>query len=304
MEITIDANGMPSFTLNDLSGALSGDGTERIGFGISTGVKPNVTFQARSIQQNAASLAEGRPVFKSVVFMRLQHPGERDTVERPATRQDVMRFPAEYRRYCQGRADIPDGTPLEVIWPNHPDIVKMLQYHMVFTVEQLQTLNDTQLQNIGMGAWEWQQKARNYIAAVEKGQGFAQYEERDRRNAIEIQRLTEQNMKMAQQLQAMMNQLANMQSGQMMQAGLTNGGMASPMAAAPAVFQPPIVLQNGMMPAAPYEIGADEHTPPAGMSAQEMAAAELERLAASSNEVFQEDLTATPSAGRPTKGKK
>lgn len=284
-QIEISADGVPSYTLEQ---AMRGDGTERLGFGEQNGKQgPYVNFYAKSVPNGAASLDAGRPVFKSIVFMRLQHPGERDCLDRPATRADANRFPSEYRRYIEGRMDAPDGVPLHVLFPNHHDIVQALNYHKVFTVEQLARLNDTQMQNLGMGGLEWSQKAQRYLAHLEKGEGFAKYEEQLRRQALELERANQLNQDLSTKLQALTNQVAMLMQNQMAAGGVMPMGVlthtmgeAPAMAAARAQIQP-----NGFAAPAAHELGADENVP------QQTRPADL----STGNDSFLEDLAAASS---------
>lgn len=271
MQIEIDAQGMPNFTLEKGDSFLA-NGTERIGFGDNSGAaKPFVNFYPKTVPMPAASLAAGRPIFKSVVFMRLQHPGERDNIDRPATRDDALRFPVQYRQYCEGRQGVPDGIPLDVLFPNHQDVREGLNFHKVYTVEQLAVLTDTQLQNIGFGGYEWQQKAKRYLAALDEGKGFAQHEETIRKLQVEMDRTSQTNGDLARQVQRLTDQLAAVLQGQNPLVGQAPGQAAMPMhlqQQAPA----PVIQHDGMfLKPAPGELGADDIThmsrPPAETAA-------------------------------------
>lgn len=257
--IEISADGMPSYTLAEV---MKGDGTERIGYGTQQGeTGPYVNFYAKSVPHGAASLDESKPVFKSIVFMRLQHPGERDTLERPATRADANRFPRAYRQYVEGRQDVPDGVPLHVLFPNHHDIVQALNFHRIHTVEQLANLNDTAMQNLGMGGIQWSNKARRYLEHLQRGEGFAKYEEKLRRQELDLERATNLNQELSVKLQALTNQVAQLMQVQMAAGGvMPMGVMTHGMGVAPAAAaMPPQMQRNGFIQSAPHEIGADDH---------------------------------------------
>lgn len=256
--IEIGADGMPSYTLQDV---MKGDGSERLGYGTQQGqAGPYVNFYARSIQNGQASLDTGRPMFKSVVFMRLQHPGERDVIDRPATRADVHRFPVAYRQYVEGRQDVPDGVPLHVLFPNHHDVVQALNFHRVFTVEQLAELNDTQKQNLGMGGLEWSNKAKRYLEHLSRGEGFAKHEEIIRRQQVEIDRQQQLNGELTAKLQALTNQVAMLMQNQMAAGGvLPPGGITHTIGEAPGMAAMPRLQPNGFAAPGPGEIGADDH---------------------------------------------
>jgi hypothetical protein len=305
-QITVE-NGVISYTLDK---EYTGNGTERIGYGNApNGPQPHVTFYAKQAQHGAASLDQGKPVFKSIVFMRLQHPGERDVYEQPARPSDAERFPREYRHYCSGRVGIPDGAPLQVLFPNHEDVVSNLQYHRIYTVEQLANLSDTALQNIGMGGLEWQGKARRWLDAVKGGGGFAQLEENQRKLQVDNTRLRDQNQQMTSQLQALTNQIAQLTNAMIQQGGvIPAGGLVhqgfgnAPGLAAFPTQQPARMMPNGFAAPGPGELGADDHVPhvsaypdqaPAGV---ETPIAELLK-----GDTFADDLTQPeqPATGRP-----
>jgi guanyl-specific ribonuclease Sa len=263
--IEITESGVPSYTL-DQNSAYRGDGTERIGYGQREGEQgPYVNFYARSLPNGAASLDASKPVFRSVVFMRLQHPGERDCIDRQATRADADRFPAAYRRYCDGRAAEPDGVPLHVLFPHHDDIVQMLRYHKVFTVEQLAKLSDTQMQNLGMGGMEWSQKAQRYLAHLERGGGFAKLEDQLRRTQADNERQRAVNDDLSAKIQALTNQLGVFMQAQTQ--GMPMAAMGGMQALAQMGIAPAPVGQqqrHGFVQAAPHELGADDNVPQPG----------------------------------------
>jgi hypothetical protein len=287
-------DGKPSYTLD--SKEWRGDGTERIGYG--SGPKPFVLFYARAMPHGAESLAAGRPVFKTIVYMKLQHPGERDFIDRPATRLDANNYAVEYRHYCSGREDRPDGAPLELLFPNHPDVVTVLQFHRIYNVEQLAALNDTQMQNLGFGGFEWMQKARRWLDAMKQGdQGFAALEEGQRKLQIENGRLAEQNKQLISQVQALTSQISNLTNSLAQMGGVIPGmvthGMA-PGASAMPIAQPSYLQSNGFASPAAGEIGADEHKPtprPTDAAAQLMPVEDLMR-----GDTFAEDLAPVPAA--------
>lgn len=132
-----------------------------------------VEFTSRSVLDEVASREEARPVHVQVDYVRIQQPGERDAIIRPAHDGDRRRFKMHWAAYQEGRQAIPEGTPLSVIFPANPEIIENLKYDKVFTVEQLASLTDTQKQNIGMGALAWSQKAYAFLDMATSSKGFA-----------------------------------------------------------------------------------------------------------------------------------
>lgn len=131
-----------------------------------------VKFTKKSVQNALKSKEAGRPVFEAVVFVHIQQPGERDYIEKPATDEHVYRFPRQWAAYQRGEEAVPEGTPTSILFPQNPEVVDMLKFSKVYTVEQLASCNDTQLQNLGLGGRTFMEKARQYLASADKGKGF------------------------------------------------------------------------------------------------------------------------------------
>lgn len=131
-----------------------------------------VEFTLRAVPDEIASRDAQRPISRQVDYIRIRQPGERDEIMRPAHDGDRRRFARHWEAYQAGRQEMPDGTPLSILFPNNPEIVENLKYLKVFTVEQLAGLNDTQVQNVGMGARAWQQKAAQFLMLSDDGKGL------------------------------------------------------------------------------------------------------------------------------------
>lgn len=131
-----------------------------------------IEFHTVAWHNKVKSQEAGRPVHEPAVFLKIQHPGEHDFVDRPATDADKNEFPRQWAAFEVGRQAIPEGTLLATLFPNHPEVVEMMRFQKVFTAEQLADLNDTQLQSLGMGGRKFQTEAKQFLAAAEKGKEF------------------------------------------------------------------------------------------------------------------------------------
>ncbi len=131
-----------------------------------------VEFVSRSVQDEVQSRDAGRPVFVQVDYVRIRQPGERDEILRPAHRGDQRRFARRWQAYQEGRQELPNGTPLAILFPNNPEVVENLKYDKIFVVEQLAALNDTQIGNIGLGGRQFVDKAKAFLAAASNGKGL------------------------------------------------------------------------------------------------------------------------------------
>jgi hypothetical protein len=106
-----------------------------------------VKFFVKPLQDNAASLKEGRPVFVDAELIDIKIPGDRTGgVCRKASPHDKQRFAAHYQAF-KSRIEVPvEGTPL-IEWPLITrSLAEELAFHHVKTVEHLSTMSDN---NIG-----------------------------------------------------------------------------------------------------------------------------------------------------------
>lgn len=170
-----------------------------------------VAFYPKAKRNEAKSKAEGKPVFDTVDFVKIQHPGEKlNIVDREATEIDKRRFSNHWNAYCQGRAQIPDGVPLNLLFPNHPHIEATLKQYNVHTVEQLANLSGNAIGTVGMGAQDWVNKAKKYLEQAEKGVNHHQMQklldERDNKIAQLQRQIDEMAAQFAQAVAAQTNQ--------------------------------------------------------------------------------------------------
>lgn len=183
-------------TIDGQSGTIQADGWVRMG----SDDRVNVLFYRKSVLDRVKSVEAGRPVHIAMDYVRIQQPGEKDYADRPVDddRSVIARWPRHWDAYQKGRAAAPDGTPVEMLFPQNPEIAANLHTLAVHTIEQLATLTAHGMQTIGMGATQWQQKAKQFLAAANGGAG--------------MHRLAEQNAKLLSQLETQANQIASLRT--------------------------------------------------------------------------------------------
>lgn len=157
-------------------------------FGGQTQDSAMAEFYNTAVQNNFKSEQEGRPIFEDRVFIRIRTPGDRHTeVDREIKEQDKHRFALQWARFQQQESQTQEGTPLEE-WPAMtPALVRSFKALNVFSVEALAAVSDGNLQNLGVGARNWRDKAVSYLANA-KDSAFAskmQAENADLRAQIE-----------------------------------------------------------------------------------------------------------------------
>jgi len=148
-----------------------------------TGVGPNgmvqfatsnayVEFYSRAEHNPEKSEREGRPVYDAVDFVKVIHPGERDVIERAVKEEDRLRWPQAWMRYQARQEQAPEGTPIEHLFPQNPEIVATLRHLKFHTVEMLASASDAGLQGIGMGGRQWHEKAKRFLDGARASVGF------------------------------------------------------------------------------------------------------------------------------------
>lgn len=134
-----------------------------------------VIFYNKSVRNPVRSGEEGRPINEDRVFVKIQEPGEKlNVIDRPVKDDDKRRWPNQWRQFTMNQKQIPDGTPVDLLFPQSPAIADTLRAYGVHTIEQLAKLSAEGISTVGMGATEWVNKARAYMEKADKGVAFHQ----------------------------------------------------------------------------------------------------------------------------------
>lgn len=163
----------------EMSSAWSGFAGREINSGdyARSNAKTFAFFLRKSVQDAWASTEAGRPIHVARDFVRIQHAGERDYTEVPVNLDEHPHlYPRQWEAFQREMEQIPDGTPLVVLFPDQPQIPDNLKHFNVRTVEQLAALEGTGLSNIGAGGQGWQQKARQFLEAARTSAPLRQME--------------------------------------------------------------------------------------------------------------------------------
>lgn len=155
----------------------------------------SVRFSTKPRQDEAATLREGRPIFASVEYVRIQTPGDKlNIIERPVTQADKQRFAREYAGWkAQGEAVMPAGTPLAE-WAAGQlttSTVEELKMYGCYTVEQLAEMSDSNLKNVGI-YMQKRQSARDWLERSRSGAGERQMEALNQRLQSQVAALQAQ----------------------------------------------------------------------------------------------------------------
>lgn len=145
-----------------------------------------VFFYNKPMQNMAKTVENGRPYFEDKVFVKIQQPGERlNIVDRPVQDTDKQRWPVQWAQFVQNKEQIPEGTMIDLLYPEQPAVAATLRAGGVHTVEQLAELSAGAIETIGMGCQQWVNYAQKYLSDSNRGVKATQMrhelEERDRR---------------------------------------------------------------------------------------------------------------------------
>jgi len=135
-----------------------------------------VMFYNKPVHNPAKSVEAGCPIYEDVVYVRIHPPGERlNIVDTPANTGHYRRFPMQWHQFQQQKQQIPEGTPIDLLYPEQPSIGATLRASSVHTIEQCAELSAHAIETIGMGAQTYVNAAQKYLTAANKGASQAQF---------------------------------------------------------------------------------------------------------------------------------
>lgn len=163
-----------------------------------------VLFLNKPIPNAAKSKEMGRPVFENITHVRVHPPGERlNIVERPITENDKRRWPVQWAQFQQQAEQIPEGVPIDLLYPHRPDIAAGLRASGVHTIEQCANLSGTAIDALGMGSQQYCNDAKRYLEVANKGVGAAQFKQELDARDDKIRTLTRQVEELTDQIKSM-----------------------------------------------------------------------------------------------------
>lgn len=170
----------------------------------------NVMFYQRPTKDEKASKEQNRPIFVNVDHIVIQHPGETSTrIDRPATNEDKYRYRDNWSRYLQNKEQVPEGTPIDLLFVNNPAMAENLKAYGIWTVEQCANLSASAITNIGIGGQDFTNKAKAFLESALQGANFLKLERdlKDRDSQLRLIQTNYDNLKA--QFDALMRKLQN-----------------------------------------------------------------------------------------------
>lgn len=149
-----------------------------------------VNFRWESVRNAARSREVGRPFHDRKIFVTIHPPGERlNIIDREVVDSDKYRWPRQWNSFCANKVHVPEGTPVSMLFPANPEIAGNLEGWGIYTVEQLANLSAAGIDSIGMGAQEWVNRSKRYIADASKGVSHHHFEEMKRQHDSKVRTL-------------------------------------------------------------------------------------------------------------------
>ena len=82
-----------------------------------------------------------------------------------------MRFPRQWQAYENQQQQVPDGTPLPILFPQDPQLCDQMRALRVHTIEHLAGLTEEGIKRMGMGGRAYVQKAKDFLEAAQNMKG-------------------------------------------------------------------------------------------------------------------------------------
>ena len=212
-------------------------------------------FYNKPTHSPAKSTEAGRPQFEDVVYVRIHPPGERlNIVDRPAKGEDSRRFPAQWAQFMQNKQQVPEGTPIDILYPEYPSVAALLRANGVHTIEQCSDLSGNAIENIGMGAQRYVNDSKKFLEASNKGVKASQFRHEMESKDREIKALSHQVEVLKGQIEQLMSNSSAMALGQVKD--MIAGAMERPTHLQGRSYDPQMAMINANSPTAQARLPA------------------------------------------------
>lgn len=123
-----------------------------------------VKFFYRDVKQGFLSKEAGKPIWKTEEFISIMKPGNsKDIMERRVSELDKERWGKIYEAWKNKEDQIQNGTRLEVLPGIEQGKIELCKGLHIFTLEQLISIDEEGVSNLGSGAREFILDAKKYL---------------------------------------------------------------------------------------------------------------------------------------------
>lgn len=177
--------------LNEPQLVPQANGQYRVQHGTDAGLY--VQFYMEAVKDEEATISEGRPIYSDREYIKIIPVGDKNTVIcEPVSEEHKMRWPHQYAAFKNQQTQPQVGTPLEEWPPLSKSQVLTFKGANVHTVEQLASVSDGNLTNLGMGSRALRDKAIAYMANAKDNSGLMAMQEQLNAAQKQIEALTNQ----------------------------------------------------------------------------------------------------------------
>ena len=168
-----------------------------------------VIFYWKSEEDRRKSVEGGVPVFRDVEYVKIFRPGEMmNVIDRPIREEDKRKYATQWNQFQLKKSQVPEGTPLDVLFINNPSIGDTLRGYGIYTVQQLSNLTAHAIDSIGMGGQEYVNRAKQYLKAASSGKEVVKMQDDMRKMAAELDRAQKENAALKAQVNAILERMA------------------------------------------------------------------------------------------------
>ena len=169
-----------------------------------------VLFFMKSVIDQVKSREQSVRIYSDVPYVKIFRPGEMlNVIERPVEQSDIRRWPRQYEQFLHNKTQVPEGTPIDLLFPNHPSVADNLRARGVYTIQQCANLTAHAIDSIGMGAQEYVNRAKKYLEAASSGSEIIKLQDELKKKDVEIYGLTNRIRDLEKSINGLMNKLRN-----------------------------------------------------------------------------------------------
>lgn len=164
-----------------------------------------VQFYMHAVRQGAASEKAGRDIFKDEEYVWIRFAGDRTKeIRRPVDHEgrnghapDSERWPKAWMAFKNSQAQVHEGTPLESFPLLGTSTVLNFKAYNIHTVEQLASVPDSTIHNLGTGAMDLREKAKAWLKAASDASAVTQMQSELAKRDADIAALKQQITELA-----------------------------------------------------------------------------------------------------------
>lgn len=173
LQKTVDIEGLETFENIELLDDTPPDAT-RVWFDVVNEEMPFLSqqegrvirkpFVHRFIEMELGRMKSDRRIRDEVVLDETTGKWKVVAINRNPKQSDILKYKDAWNAFARGQTFESMGTPLSTIFRSDPAKVDRYRYFHISTVEQLASIPEVQIQELGMGAREDVNKAKTFLA--------------------------------------------------------------------------------------------------------------------------------------------